>query len=52
VATVTVKWSDLKISGRKVVRDLWRQKDLGKFNKEFSLNVAPHSGELVKVGGK
>jgi alpha-galactosidase len=47
--TVTVKWSDLKISGAHVVRDLWRQKDLGKFKDEFSLSVAPHSAEMVKI---
>jgi len=47
--TVTVKWSDLKISGAHAVRDLWRQKDLGKFKDEFSLSVAPHSAELVKI---
>jgi alpha-galactosidase len=48
--TVAVKWSDLKISGEQTVRDLWRQKDLGKFNGEFSMKVAPHSAELVKIG--
>ena len=47
--TVTVKWSDLKIHGSQNVRDLWRQKDDGKFNGEFSLPVAPHSAELVKI---
>jgi alpha-galactosidase len=47
--TVSVKWSDLKISGEQNVRDLWRQKDLGKFKDEFSMKVAPHSGELVKI---
>lgn len=47
--TVTVKWSDLGISGEHNVRDLWRQKDLGKFNDEFSMQVAPHSAELVKI---
>ena len=47
--TVTVKWSDLKISGKQSVRDLWRQKDLGEFKDEFSIPVAPHSGELVKI---
>ena len=46
---VTVKFSDLKISGKQSVRDLWRQKDLGQFKKEFSLTVAPHGGELVKI---
>jgi alpha-galactosidase len=47
--TVTVKWSDLKISGKKPVRDLWRQKNLGRFSGEFSMPVAPHSAELVKI---
>ncbi len=48
--TVTVKWSDLKIHGSQSVRDLWRQKDLGDFQDEFSMPVAPHSAELVKIG--
>jgi alpha-galactosidase len=47
--TVAVKWDDLKVHGEQSVRDLWRQKDLGKFKDEFSLPVAPHSAELVKV---
>jgi Alpha galactosidase C-terminal beta sandwich domain len=47
--TVTVKWSDLKIRGSQNVHDLWRQKDLGRFKKEFSLPVAPHSAELLKI---
>ena len=47
--TVTVKFTDLKLEGSQHVRDLWRQKDLGKFEGEFSLQVAPHSGELVRI---
>lgn len=47
--TVTVKWSDLKIHGSQSVRDLWRQRDLGQFKDEFSMPVAPHSAELVKI---
>jgi alpha-galactosidase len=50
-ATITAKWSDLGIKGKRKVRDLWRQKDLGKFKNEFSLPVAPHSAELVKISG-
>ena len=48
-ATVTAKWSDLKIHGSRSVRDLWRQKEMGKFKNDFSMNVAPHSAELVKI---
>jgi alpha-galactosidase len=51
-STVTVKWADLKISGKQTVRDLWRQKDLGGFNREFSLSVAPHGAEMIKIGAK
>ena len=46
---VTVKWDDLKIHGSQNVRDLWRQKDLGKSDQEFSVSVAPHCAELVKI---
>ena len=48
-AKVTATWSDLKLSGHHAVRDLWRQKALGDFSDEFSLTVAPHSAELIKV---
>jgi len=47
--TVTVKWSDLNIAGGKNVRDLWRQKDLGKFADKFELAIPPHSAELVRI---
>ena len=47
--TVTVKWKDLHLHFSHDVRDLWRQKDLGKFRGEFSLPVAPHSAELVQI---
>lgn len=50
--TVTVKWSDLHLAGQHVVRDLWRQKDLGQFEGEFQITVAPHSAELVKITAK
>jgi len=48
-APVTVKWSDLGVSGRQTVRDLWRQKDLGDFEGEFSTAVASHGVVLVKI---
>jgi alpha-galactosidase len=47
--TVTVKWPDLKLSGKLAVRDLWRQKELGKFDGQFALPIPPHGVELVKV---
>jgi len=50
VERVTVKFSDLQIQSKRRVRDLWRQKDLGTFKGEFSMRVAPHGAELVKIG--
>ncbi len=47
--TVSVRWSDLHISGVQCVRDLWRQKDLGEFDSQFSITVAPHGAEMVKI---
>jgi alpha-galactosidase len=46
---VTVEWSDLDIAGKQVVRDLWRQKDLGSFENQFSADVEPHGVVLIKI---
>jgi len=47
--TVTVRWSDLGITGPRTVRDLWRQKDLGTFDGRFSARVLVHGVVLVRV---
>jgi alpha-galactosidase len=46
---VGVSWADLGINGPQRVRDLWRQKDLGTFEREFSSVVPRHGALLVKV---
>jgi len=46
---VGVKWSELGISGKHKVRDLWRQKDLGAFEDEFSTMVPRHGTVFVKI---
>lgn len=46
---VTAKWSDLGISGKQTVRDLWRQKDVGQFNDTFEASVPRHGVVLVKI---
>ena len=48
-ASVTATWSDLKITGKQIVRDLWRQKNLGSFNSAFSATVNPHGVVLVRI---
>ena len=47
--TVTAQWSDLGISGKQRVRDLWRQQDLGEFEGEFSAEVGRHGVVLVRI---
>jgi alpha-galactosidase len=46
---VTVNWSDLGLKGKLHVRDLWRQKNLGKFKNSFSATVPRHGVVLIKV---
>jgi alpha-galactosidase len=47
-----VAWNDLGISEPQVVRDLWRQKDLGVFKDKFEATVYSHGVSLVKVAAK
>jgi len=47
--SVSLSWADLKISGKYIVRDLWRQKDLGTFDGEFKADVAQHGVVLVSL---
>jgi len=46
---VSAKWADLGIRGRKKVRDLWREKELGRFNGEFTASLGRHAGTLVQI---
>ena len=46
---VTANWSDLGLSGKQIVRDLWRQKDLGEFENQFTANVARHGVVLIRL---
>jgi alpha-galactosidase len=47
--TVTVKLDRLGLPGRRLFRDLWRQKDAGTFEKELPITVQPHDVMLYKV---
>ena len=48
-ARVTARWSDLGVAGKQIVRDLWRQKDLGTFEGQFSAAVGRHGVVLVRL---
>jgi alpha-galactosidase len=46
---VTAKWPALGVAGKQIVRDLWRQRDLGAFADEFSAPVGRHGVVLVRI---
>jgi alpha-galactosidase len=48
-ATVTANWSDLGVTGKRVVRDLWRQQDVGTFEGKFDAQVPSHGVVLVRL---
>ena len=46
---VVIRWSDLGIKGKYIVRDLWRQKDIGIFEEKFEADVAQHGVVMVQL---
>ena len=46
---VTVNWTELQLSGKHSVRDLWRQKELGTFKEGYSVQVPPDGVVMVKI---
>ena len=46
----TVEWSDLHLAGPQTVRDLWRQKDLGKSDGHYTASVPFHGAVMLKIG--
>ncbi len=46
---VTATWPDLGLKGPQLVRDLWRQRDLGVFEDQLRLPVQRHGVTLVRL---
>ncbi|MES2426330.1 MAG: putative Ig domain-containing protein [Bacteroidota bacterium] len=46
---VILNWADLKLTGKYIVRDLWRQKDLGTFTGEFKADVNQHGVAMISL---
>ncbi|MBN1441860.1 MAG: NPCBM/NEW2 domain-containing protein, partial [Planctomycetes bacterium] len=46
---VGVAWKDLDVEGPRIVRDLWRQKDLGRFAETYSSRIARHGVVLLRL---
>ncbi len=49
-AKVTARWTDLGLTGRQPIRDLWLRKDLGAFEKSYAQEVGAHGAVLIKIG--
>ena len=47
-SVIKVTWKELGIKGKHRVRDLWRQKDLGKFENSFEIKVPVHGVVLLR----
>ncbi|HEX3800819.1 MAG TPA: NPCBM/NEW2 domain-containing protein [Verrucomicrobiae bacterium] len=48
-ADVRADWKTLGLHGKHKVRDLWRQRDLGKFADSFTANVPRHGVVMIRV---
>jgi alpha-galactosidase len=46
---IELKWDEIGLPGERSVRDLWRQKDIGKINNTISVNVSANGVALLKV---
>ena len=46
---ITVAWEDLNIEGTRTVRDVWRQKNIGSFDDEYTTEVPAHGVALIKI---
>ena len=46
---ITIDFASLGLEGSWLVRDLWRQKDLGVYSTEYSADVLGHATQLVRL---
>ncbi len=46
---VTARWTEMGLTGRYAVRDLWQRKDLGVCEKQFSAPVPRHGALLLRL---
>ena len=47
---VTARWSDIGVTGRQPVRDLWLRKPVGTFTESYTTTVPRHGAVMIKVG--
>jgi alpha-galactosidase len=47
---MTLRFTDIGLSGVQPVRDLWMREDLGEFSDQYTVEVPRHGAVMVKVG--
>ena len=47
--TMSIDWKDISKSGKLTVRDVWRQRNIGRFKGSFKSPVAAHDVVLVRL---
>jgi len=48
-AEITADWKELHLTGNHLVRDLWRETEMGVFNKKFSVQVPAYGVLMVNI---
>jgi alpha-galactosidase len=46
---MTATWQELGLSGARIVRDLWQQRDAGTFDRQFTARVPAHGAVMFTV---
>lgn len=46
---ITLYWHELKIDGKRRIRDVWARNDLGSFDGSFSIGVPAHGAQLLRM---
>ncbi|MFC2125122.1 glycoside hydrolase family 27 protein [Bacteroidota bacterium] len=46
---LSVKWKELSLKGDQQIRDLWRQKDIGTYDKIYSTEIPAHGVSMIRI---
>ena len=49
IQSIPAHWSDLEVSGTYQVRDLWAHKDMGVFDRAYTVDVEPHGCVMLRL---
>jgi alpha-galactosidase len=46
---IVLKWSDLGVEGKQMLRDVWKQEDIGIFESRYEVSLPSHGVKLLRV---